>query len=588
MQQFTHNFNVFMKKAWKIDKKYFLYLILSFISVGVFSYYTIQIPKIALGMIEESAIDIRRIIVIFLILLSSAVLSSYSKVLYTPIGNKIRYNYLLQISEQYISIPYEEYVNPTLQNDVWMISRPVSSIDGIQAFYTNIALFIGNLSILLVSIGILLKIQVWISALIFIWFVIYTSLSIKAANKVDREYNMNIHLNREDWYLNDTAVDFAYGKEVRVFQLQKWLQSKLIILHNKLNILNKKNEMTFMFPEVLNDIYQFVRDSLIYVFLITMYFKKQISVGEFASYSVLILQLNNALMAGTENIKQILSKHDNYKKMLDFINIPKQSNQGKSIDYNRDWLIEFEDVSFKYPGSNKWIYENLNFTIKKKSKLAIVGLNGAGKTTLLKLLLRLYKPTEGKITLNGIDIWEYKLEDYFQLFATVFQEINIFPFTIRENMSFGRQVSEEILMQAIRDAGLEMEEFNNANLDSTYMTRYLHSDGLNLSGGQSQKFVTARAFASQRPIYILDEPTSALDAVAEYDFYNQIDKVMKDQTILFVSHRLASTQFCDEIVLIENGAIVEKGSHENLLNKAGRYSELFMIQSKYYQSEEII
>lgn len=588
MQQIINNFNVFMKKAWKVDKKYFLYLILSFISVGVFSYYTIQIPKIALSMIEDSAIDIRRIIVIFLILLSSAVLSSYSKVLYTPIGNKIRYNYLLQISEQYISIPYEDYVNPTLQNDVWMISRPVSSIDGIQAFYTNIALFIGNLSVLLVSIGILLKIQVWISALIFIWFVIYTSLSIKAANKVDRETNKNIHLSREDWYLNDTAVDFAYGKEVRVFQLQKWLQSKLIILHNKLNQLNKKNEMTFMVPEVLNDIYQFARDSLIYVFLITMYFKKQISVGEFASYSVLILQLNNALMAGTENIKQILSKHENYKKMLDFINIPKQSNQGKSIDLNNDWLIEFENVSFKYPGSNKWIYENLNFTIKKKSKLAIVGLNGAGKTTLLKLLLRLYKPTEGKITLNGIDIWEYKLEDYFQLFATVFQEINIFPFTIRENMSFGRQVSEEILMKAIKDAGLELEEFNNANLDSTYMTRYLHSDGLNLSGGQSQKFVTARAFASQRPIYILDEPTSALDAVAEYDFYHQIDKVMKDQTILFVSHRLASTQFCDEIVLIENGTIVEKGSHENLLKNAGRYSELFMIQSKYYQSEEII
>lgn len=588
MQLIINNFNVFMKKAWKVDKKYFLYLILSFISVGVFSYYTIQIPKIALSMIEDSAIDIRRIIVIFLILLSSAVLSSYSKVLYTPIGNKIRYNYLLQISEQYISIPYEDYVNPALQNDVWMISRPVSSIDGIQAFYTNIALFIGNLSVLLVSIGILLKIQVWISALIFIWFVIYTSLSIKAANKVDRETNKNIHLSREDWYLNDTAVDFAYGKEVRVFQLQKWLQSKLIILHNKLNQLNKKNEMTFMVPEVLNDIYQFARDSLIYVFLITMYFKKQISVGEFASYSVLILQLNNALMAGTENIKQILSKHENYKKMLDFINIPKQSNQGKSIDLNNDWLIEFENVSFKYPGSNKWIYENLNFTIKKKSKLAIVGLNGAGKTTLLKLLLRLYKPTEGKITLNGIDIWEYKLEDYFQLFATVFQEINIFPFTIRENMSFGRQVSEEILMKAIKDAGLELEEFNNANLDSTYMTRYLHSDGLNLSGGQSQKFVTARAFASQRPIYILDEPTSALDAVAEYDFYHQIDKVMKDQTILFVSHRLASTQFCDEIVLIENGTIVEKGSHENLLKNAGRYSELFMIQSKYYQSEEII
>lgn len=588
MQQVFRNFNVFMKQAWKIDKKYFLYLLLSFIGVSVFSYYTIQTPKIVLDMIESSAMDIPRVVVIFLILLTSAFLWSFNKVLYIPIGNKIRYRYLLQISEQYISIPYEEYDNPKIQSDVWKIMRPVSSIDGIQAFYTNIALFIGNIGVLLVSIGILFKIQVWISAMIFIWFGIYTALSIKAANKVDEETNKNIHLRREEWYLDDIAVDMAYGKEIRVFQLQKWLENKLIILHNKLNILAKKNETTFMIPEILNDIFQFIRDSLIYVFLITLYFKKQISIGEFASYSVLIMQLNNALMAGTENIKQILSKHDNYKKMLDFINIPKQSNEGRPIDFNQDWIIEFHDVWFKYPENKKWIYENLNFAIKKGRKIAIVGLNGVGKTTLLKLLLRLYKPTKGKITLNGIDIWEYKLDDYFQLFAPVFQEINIFPFTIRENMSFGREVSEEVIIQAIKDSGLKMEEMNNFNLDSTYMTRYLHSDGLNLSGGQSQKFVTARAFASKRPIYILDEPTSALDAVAEYDFYYKIDEIMKEHTVLFVSHRLASTQFCNEIVLIENGIIVEKGTHKELLEKAGRYSELFMVQAKYYQSGEAI
>lgn len=588
MQQVFSNFNVFMRQAWKTEKRYFLYLLLNFISVSVFSYYTIQIPKIVLDMIETSAIDIQRIIIIFSILLISALLWSFSKVLYTPIGNKIRYGYLLQISEQYISIPYEEYDNPKIQSDVWKIMRPVSSIDGVQGFYTNIALFIGNLGILLISIGILLKIQIWISAMIFIWFGIYTGLSIKAANKADEETNKHINLRREEWYLDDIAVDMAYGKEIRVFQLQKWLERKLVTLHDKLNILNKKNENTYMIPEILNDIFQFIRDSLVYIFLITLYFNKKISIGEFASYSVLIMQLNNALMAGTENIKQILSRHENYKKMIDFINIPKQSNEGRTIDLSQDWVIEFNDIWFKYPENKKWIYESLNFTIKKGSKIAIVGLNGVGKTTLLKLLLRLYKPTKGKITLNGIDIWEYKLDDYFGLFAPVFQEINIFPFTIRENMSFGREVSEEIITGAIKDSGLEMEDLNNGDLDSTYMTRYLHSDGLNLSGGQSQKFVTARAFASERPIYILDEPTSALDAVAEYDFYHQIDKMMTEKTVLFVSHRLASTQFCDEIVLIENGTIVEKGTHNDLLNKSGRYSELFMLQAKYYQSEEAL
>ena len=263
MQQVLRNFIVFMNQAWKIDKMYFFYLFLSFIGVSVFSYYTIQTPKIVLDMIETSAIDIKGIVVLFIILLISAFLWSYSKVLYTPIGNKIRYRYLLQISEQYISIPYEEYDNPKLQSNVWKIMRPVSGIDGIQAFYTNIGLLIGNVAVLLVSIGILLKIQVWISAMIFIWFGIYTALSIKAANKVDEETNKNIHLRQEEWYLDDIAVDVAYGKEIRVFQLQKWLENKLIALHNKLNVLIKKNETTYMMPEILNDIFQFIRDILI-------------------------------------------------------------------------------------------------------------------------------------------------------------------------------------------------------------------------------------------------------------------------------------------------------------------------------------
>ena len=588
MRQFFCNIKKFMKQAWRIDKKYFLYILLNFIGVSIFTFYTIQTPKIVLDMIERSEIDIKKIVIIFAVLLTSAFLSSFSKVLYTPIGVKIRYRYLLQVFDQYISIPYDEYDNPKLQSIVWKITRPLTSIDGVQAIYTNIALLTGNFGVLLISIGILFNIKVWISAMIFIWFGIYTGLSIKAANRMDEENNKNIHLRKEEWYLDDIAVDMAYGKEIRAFQLQKWLENKLIVLHNKLNVLNEKNETTFMIPEILNDIFQFIRDGLIYVFLIGLYFKNQISIGELASYSVLIMQLNNALMGGTQNIKRIFSRQENYEKMFDFLNIPKQSCEGRPIDFDKDFIIEFHDVWFKYPESKLWIYENLNFTINNRRKIAIVGLNGVGKTTLLKLLLRLYKPTEGMITLNGIDIWEYKLDDYFELFAPVFQEINIFPFSIKENMSFGREVDDEDIIKALRDSGLEKHEMNDFILDSTYMTRYLHQDGLSLSGGQSQKFVTARAFASKRSIYILDEPTSSLDAVAEYDFYYKIDELMKKQTVLFVSHRLASTQFCDEIVLIENGTIVEMGTHNELLEKAGRYSELFKVQAKYYQSGEVV
>ncbi|MGM9972740.1 MAG: hypothetical protein ACI33K_01685 [Clostridiaceae bacterium] len=178
MKQIAGNFAAFMKSAWRIDKKYFLYIFLSFIGTSIFSYFIIQIPKIVLDMIDVLEIDIEKLIVLFSVLLISAFIASFSKVLYSPIGITIRYHYLLKISEQNISIPFEEYDNPKTQSNVWRITRPVNSIDGIQAFYTNIAQLFGNLGVLFVSIVVLFKIQLGISLMILAWFFVYTLLSI--------------------------------------------------------------------------------------------------------------------------------------------------------------------------------------------------------------------------------------------------------------------------------------------------------------------------------------------------------------------------------------------------------------------------
>lgn len=585
MKLIFSNFKTLLKAMWKVEKKYYLYVLIYLVGMIAFSYYSIQLPNIVIGMLEVSQINYSQLMMVFLILLTASMLIPLAKVFYMPLGAKIRYHYLLEISKQYMSIPYDVYDDPKIKDSVWKISRPVSSIDGIQAFYVDLAQFIGNLGVLIVSVTILTSLKTWMVVIVLLWFVIFTILSIKAANTIDQRVNDNIEILQEEWYLDDISVDVAYGKEIRVFQLQSWLQEKLTTLIGKRQKLERLNETTKIIPLLLDDTYQLLRDGLIYLFLIIMFFNNEINIGELASYSVLIQQLNRALMAGSDSLQRLLSKQDNNKALFDFISLPTQTDEGLAIDPSQPWLIEFDNVSFKYPNTDHWIYKNLNFTIKENQKLAIVGLNGVGKTTLLKLLLRLYVPTSGVIKLNGININEYKLNDYFQLFAPVFQEINLFPFTAKENLVFDHDIDETTLDEAIKKSGLNDPRLQNQALDSIHLTRYLNPDGIVLSGGQAQKFATARAFAFNRPIYIFDEPTSALDAVAEYDFYHQVQENMRDKTILFVSHRLASTQFCDDILLIEGETIKEQGSHQQLLQQNGRYAELFKIQAKYYQEQ---
>jgi ATP-binding cassette subfamily C protein len=269
--------------------------------------------------------------------------------------------------------------------------------------------------------------------------------------------------------------------------------------------------------------------------------------------------------------------------MFDFLDMKDEKQEGKNIQIVDDWNIEFKNVSFHYPGSEKYIYKHLNFTIQKGKKIAVIGLNGVGKTTMMKLLMRLYEPTNGEILLNGVNIKEYALNEYYDLFAPVFQEINLFPYSMKDNLVFGDEIEEKVARDIFKQVGLD-KKLSDYSMDQM-MTKYLDEDGLLLSGGESQKFVMARAVCSKHPILILDEPTSALDAIAEYEFYDKINHEYKDKTILFISHRLASTSFCDEIILVDDQNISEYGTHEELMKRKGKYYDLYQIQSKYYREE---
>lgn len=262
--------------------------------------------------------------------------------------------------------------------------------------------------------------------------------------------------------------------------------------------------------------------------------------------------------------------------------------EGEALEPNEknEYEIKLENVSFRYPESENDTLENIDLTLHSGEKIAVVGLNGAGKTTLVKLLCGFYDPTEGRVLLNGRDIRAYNRRDYYKMFAAVFQEFSILAGTIAMNIA---QTEENIDMDRVKEcamqAGLLAKIEALPDGFETYLNRNVYENAIMLSGGETQRLMLARALYKNAPIVVLDEPTAALDPIAEAELYQKYNEITFGKSSVYISHRLASTRFCDRIIFLENRKITEEGTHEELLARGGRYAELFEVQSKYYRDE---
>lgn len=274
------------------------------------------------------------------------------------------------------------------------------------------------------------------------------------------------------------------------------------------------------------------------------------------------------------------------EETFDFIDLPNRMYQGsltteKRADRNYD--IEFRDVSFKYPGCETYALRHVNMKFRIGSRLAVVGMNGSGKTTFIKLLCRLYDPTEGQILLNGIDIRKYRYDDYISIFSVVFQDFSLLALPLGENIACGADVDVKKARKCLEDAGFGKRLASLADGLETYIDTELSETGVHFSGGEKQKIAIARALYKDSPFIILDEPTAALDPIAEAEIYSKFDAIAGDKTAVYISHRLSSCKFCDEIAVFDHGAVVQMGTHGELLgDPGGKYSELWHAQAQYY------
>ena len=288
------------------------------------------------------------------------------------------------------------------------------------------------------------------------------------------------------------------------------------------------------------------------------------------------------IMGGMRNNASFL------KLIFEFLDIPNQMYQGsltveKRMD--RDYEIEFCNVSFKYPGSETYALRNVSMKFRVGERLAVVGMNGSGKTTFIKLLCRLYDPTEGVILLNGIDIKKYNYDEYMSVFSVVFQDFKLFSYTLGENVSAKTNYDEAAVKRCLFDSGFEERLQDMTEGLNTYLYKDFCKQGIEISGGEAQKIALARALYKVAPFIVLDEPTAALDPVAEADVYSNFNKLVGDKTAIYISHRLSSCRFCDEIAVFDNGQILQQGSHDELVaDENGKYYELWYAQAQYYNT----
>ena len=583
-------------------------LLLSFVAISL-PLLNARLPKLVLQGLEERW-ELRRFAAVLLLLVAvlavanmlQAALKAYMRRMQGPFED----DFNLRLLKKRLRVDYEILESRQFNEDAHAVYdslyRPHSVVrDGSMIWQQSLTAAGG----LLLYGLILLRQSPLVPLLVLVPALLVFLLKRKAMRRDHELRPAADEAARKMRYVEERGWDLQAGKDIRMYDLGGWLLG-ILKRERKTGETNVRLWENGYFAANLCDAFLcFVRDAGAYLYFILQIVQGSLPVSDFVWYISVVASCQQACSAFLENVELLGRLSFDYSRLRLFLESgegdifqgtgagaersgKKVGTDSASSSRGKEAVgIELEHVSFTYPGSRVPTLKDLNLTIRPGEKIALVGLNGAGKSTLVKLLCGLYRPTSGTIRVGGRSLSSYGREEYFSLIAAVFQDVKLLPLTIAQNVASdnGDGIDRERVKQCLSLAGLgEMVE-SLPKKEDTPLGRGVLDDGIELSGGERQKVWMARAFYKRAPILILDEPTAALDPLAEQEIYEKYVRMSEGKTSLFISHRLASTRFCDRIWLLENGRVTEQGSHEELMRKKGAYARLFEVQGKYYRKE---
>lgn len=575
------------------EKQARIYTIIS-IFLALYSVIPIVVNTVFPGLIISELLNSKRITVLMFYLGVLLVTPIFSRIMYRifnvrlvyiykTLGNKFLKDYDLHSA----MMDYESFENPDIQNlNERLYGTFYNALSVIDRLCNMISATLGIVTIFFIVANLNFFMVIVVLVVIFLNFCVTKKLNLKnfETDKKMSPYNR---------YIGSSLILVLHGvwaaKEVRLFNLKEYFADMLYKKRCEADKISLNHTRDGLNAGILYSLTNFIQQALMYIYLIYMVLFKSLSIGAMTIYMSAVGQFAGAFNGIIKCYLNMAKSGLEIHELMEFMHAPiKQYETGtKEPFWDEKSIIEFKDVSFKYPNSDTYALKNFSIKLCANEKLCIVGHNGSGKTTFIKLLTRLYFPTEGEILLNGVNINEYDYEQYQRLFSPVFQDYSLYMMSLRENIILAEDNNDdEYILDLLEKCGMMdlLERLPNKLDTSIYKT--FDEKGFEPSGGEGQKIAIARALYHSAPVYLLDEPTAALDPNTEYEIYTQFNNIITDKCAVLITHRLSAVQLADKVAVFDNGSVVEYGTHKELYEKGGIYTEMFDKQAQFYRDEK--